>query len=217
MSYRCCFPCLLPPRFPAELLPPSAPRWGGGPAAPWLLGLAHRQDSSPSHRSFTPPARCCRALCLRDEGSKQAGPAGISSPGWSTSCSVTLENRKQPAKAWRRQWGAAEAGMGDGGMPVCAAEYGWRPEPILLGQQLLLRSKVPLPFPPPHPLPPARQAVTYLAVLRQILLVRADCHSNRSVSLLIKEFLCVVQASFHPRVPCSRGRSLLFSLRYVVL
>ena len=58
------FPCLLPPRFPAELLPLSASRWGGRPATPWLLGLAH----------------CCWALHLRDEGSKQAVPAGISSP-----------------------------------------------------------------------------------------------------------------------------------------
>lgn len=34
------FPCLLPPRFPAELLPPSASWRHGRPATPWLLGLA---------------------------------------------------------------------------------------------------------------------------------------------------------------------------------
>lgn len=65
------FPCLLPPRFPAELLPPSASQgWvggGGSPAAPWLLGLL---TVTLSPTLPTSPAHCCWALHLRDKGSK---------------------------------------------------------------------------------------------------------------------------------------------------
>lgn len=74
------------------------------------------------------------------------------------SCPATLENCEQSAKAWRREWDAAEARMGDWGMPMYAAEYGWLPELILLGKQPFPHSKVPLPFPQPYapPLPTSK-------------------------------------------------------------
>lgn len=142
----------------------------------------------------------------------------ISSSRWNTSSSAALENCEQSAEAWRRQWGAAEAGMGDWGMPMYEAEYGRPPEPVLLGKRPFPHSKVPLPFPQPYapPLATSRTSGDVFVCSVQILLVRTYCQRNRSVSLLIKEFLCVVQASFHPRVPCSCGGSLLSSLHYVV-
>jgi len=89
--------------------------------------------------------------------------------------------------------------MGDWGMPTYAAEYGWLPEPILLGKQPFPHSKVPVPFPRPNA-PPRAASKTRSDVFScsvQILHARTDCHGNRSVILLIKQFLCVVQASFH--------------------
>lgn len=123
----------------------------------------------------TPPAHCCWALHLRDKGSKQAVQEGVSSSRWNMSCSATLDNGEQSAEAWRKQWEAVEARMSDWGMPVYAAEYGWLPEPILLGKQPFPHSELPLPFPPPYapPLATSKTSSDIFGCSVQILLVRA--------------------------------------------
>lgn len=133
-------------------------------------GLLTGSCPPPHNCCPSPPACCCWALCSRDEGSNQAVLADLSSLRWSMSCSAALENCEQSAKAWRRQWDAAEAWMGD---RACLCM--WLSTDGHQGPFCSESSHFHIPGYPCHFLncmPPGRQAVTYSAVLWQILFVR---------------------------------------------
>lgn len=125
------------------------------PAIPWLLGLAHWQASFPSH---SPPALCCWALCPKNEGWKQVVPVDISSLRCCMTCSAILENCEMASGACPCVWLSMDGRQSS----FCSSESCHFHIPRHPYHFLNCM---------PHPLPPARQAATYLAVLWQILLL----------------------------------------------
>lgn len=150
MSYHCCF--LI--SFHQNFLPLLSRQW---PAIPWLLGLAHWQASFPSHSPPTPPALCCWALCPKNKGCKQVVPVDISSLRCCMTCSATLENCEMAPGACPCVWLSMDGCQSPFCSESCHFHIPRHPYHFLNCM--------------PHPLPPARQAVTYLAVLWQIFLL----------------------------------------------
>lgn len=204
------FPCLLPPRFPDELLPTFDSWQGTKTATSRLLGLADWQLSSPSQLLSLTSCLLLLGSVLEGWG-KQPG-----CPGRSLFPQVEHELFCSSWKLWavsqglEKAMGCCWSMHGWQGMPVYVAEYGWPPGPILLGKQPFPHSRVPLPFPQLYA---TRKTSCNIFSCSVANIVCQNCQRNRSVRPLIKEFLCV---TLHPSSMLSwRKVEVLSSLCYV--